>query len=79
MNTSVFQVAIKSRATRAIGQANINAQSLKQAEIPLPPIPVQEDIIAHAEEEHKHIQSVKMMRNLFDQKIKSKIAEVWGE
>lgn len=52
---------------------------LSGIDIPLPSLEVQKQIVAKIGEEKKHIESAKEMTNLFDQKIKSKIAEIWGE
>ena len=49
MNSENFQKGIKQFATRAIGQANINAKSLANYPIPLPPLEVQQEIVAEIE------------------------------
>ncbi len=45
MNTLDFQQGIKGFASRAIGQANINATNLASYEIPLPPLSVQRQVV----------------------------------
>ena len=79
MNTKEFQSGIKQKATRAVGQANINAQSLKQAVVALPSLESQKQIIELAKKEREHIVSAKKLAELFEEKIKLRINEVWGE
>ncbi len=47
--------------------------------IPLPPLEVQQEIVAEIEEEQKHVESSKWLIEINEGKIKDKIAEVWGE
>lgn len=49
MNSVHFQTGIKQFASRAIGQSNINATSLGNYPIPLPPLEVQQEIVAEIE------------------------------
>ncbi len=49
MNSSRFQEGIKSRASRAVNQANISASALAGYEIPLPPLEEQQRIVAEIE------------------------------
>ena len=49
MNSSAFQTGIKQFASRAIGQSNINATSLRNYLLPLPPLEVQREIVAEIE------------------------------
>lgn len=48
-------------------------------EIPLPLLEIQKQIVAKIEEEEKMIGTNKELIKLFEQKIKDKISEVWGE
>ena len=52
---------------------------LKQITIPLPPLPVQQEIVDQIEAEQKIVNSNKKLIEMFEQKIKDKISEVWGE
>lgn len=79
MNTDSFQKGIKLSASRAIGQANINAQSLQQYLIPLPSLEEQNEIVSRIEHEQQLVNASKQLITLYQQKIKNKIAEVWGE
>lgn len=49
MNSARFQKGIKSRASRAVNQANISASALAGYEIPLPPLEDQRRIVAEIE------------------------------
>jgi type I restriction enzyme M protein len=79
MNTPDFQQGIKGYASRAIGQANINASSLASYEIPLPPIEIQRQIVAEIEAERALVESNRKLVEIFEKKIQTKLAEIWGE
>jgi len=64
------------------GAAIQNVASVKvlsEIEIPLPGIKTQNKIVQQLDDEERHIESAKRMIELYEEKIKSKIAEVWGE
>ena len=52
---------------------------LKKIELPLPSIHVQKEIVAQIEAEQQIINANKKLMRIYEQKIKDKIAEVWGE
>jgi restriction endonuclease S subunit len=52
--------------------------NIKKINIPLPPLDVQKEIVARIEEEQKLVDANKKLIELFEGKIKEKIAEVWG-
>ncbi|MBW7909418.1 MAG: N-6 DNA methylase [Kiritimatiellae bacterium] len=79
MNTSEFQRAAKAFASRAIGQANINASNLAMCPIPLPPLAIQRQIVAELEAERKLVEANRELISRMEAKIKAKLAEVWGE
>jgi type I restriction enzyme M protein len=60
-------------------QPKLNQESLNSIKIPLPPLSIQRQIIAQIEQEQKRVQVTKELVEIFEQKIKDKIAEVWGE
>lgn len=62
-----------------INQSNINAKLLSQFKIPLPPLEVQEQIVSKIEEEQKMVESAKWLIETFENKIKERIGEIWGE
>ena len=68
------------KCNKWVGQAGINNTVLsKQIKIPLPPLEVQKEIVAEIEEERKHVESSEWLIEINEEKIKDKIAEVWGE
>jgi len=52
---------------------------LKGIEIPLPLLSIQQEIVSQIEAEQEMVNSNKKLIEIFDQKIKEKITEVWGE
>jgi type I restriction enzyme M protein len=58
---------------------NLNTNQIKHFNIPVPSIQVQKQIITKIENEQKIINANKELITIFENKIKDKIAEVWGE
>ncbi len=56
----------------------VGFEYISKIKVPLPPISIQKDIILCMEEEQKLVDANKKLIELFDGKIKAKIAEVWG-
>ena len=56
-----------------------NLSFIKTLDIPLPPLETQKQIVAQIEEEQKLVEANKRLVEIFDKKVKDKIAEVWGE
>lgn len=56
-----------------------NLSFVKGLKIPLPPLEVQKQIVAQIEEEQRVVEGSRKLMELYQAKIKSKIAEVWGE
>jgi len=52
---------------------------LKQLEIPIPDIETQRQIVAQIEKEQELVNANKQLIEIFEQKIKDRIAKVWGE
>jgi type I restriction enzyme M protein len=65
--------------SNSAGIALINNPDIKSVKIPLPSIEEQTQIVAELEDEQKLIDANKQLIEIFQQKIKSKIAEIWGE
>ncbi len=61
------------------GQPQFNAKAVGQIIFPYPPIEIQREIVAKLETEQQLIDANKKLIEIYQQKIKSKIAEVWGE
>jgi len=68
-----------SSISNSAGVALINNPDIKGVKIPLPPIEIQRKIVAELEAEQQLINANKKLIEIYQQKIKSKIAEVWGE
>jgi len=60
------------------GQPNISQQIIRDFEIPLPPLEIQQHIVTEIEGYQKEIGEYKAMIKQKEQKIKDKINEVWG-
>jgi len=58
---------------------SISRDDIKRIKIPLPPLEIQEQIVAKIEEEQKMVESAKWLIEVFENKIKERIGEVWGE
>ena len=56
-----------------------NLSFIREQKIPLPPLEVQKQIVAKIEEEQKLVEANKKLIEIFEQKIKERIAKVWGE
>ncbi|HCL56672.1 MAG TPA: N-6 DNA methylase [Spirochaetia bacterium] len=79
----LFQVAskFKSELERLSGKTSfgfVSVGSLKQIKIPLPPLEVQEQIVAEIEAEQRAIDECKKLIEKMEKKIEAKIGEVWG-
>lgn len=68
-----------SRANTTTNISNLNWSDLQEFTIPLPSIEIQHEIVTELEAEQKLIDANKKLIEIYQQKIKSKIAEVWGE
>ncbi len=60
-------------------RSGLNIPIIKTIKIPLPPLEVQKQIVAQIEEEQKLIEANKKLIEIFEGKIKAKIAEMWGD
>lgn len=78
LNSNRFEQAAISNAS-GIAQKNMSTEWLKKYAIPLPPLETQKQIVAEFAEEQKIAAANKKLIDLYQAKIKSKLAEVWGE
>lgn len=62
-----------------VAQSNLSLAQVSNFKIPLPPIETQREIVAELEAEQQLINANKKLIEIYQQKIKSKIAEVWSE
>ena len=60
------------------GQPSISQTTVYERSIPLPPMEVQKKIVSRIGEEMAAVEQNKRLIEIFQQKIKDKIAEVWG-
>jgi len=60
-------------------QPNVSQNIIKSMQIPCPPLQIQDQIVTRIENEQKAINANKELIIIYENKIKDKIAEVWGE
>ncbi|MCA6408353.1 MAG: restriction endonuclease subunit S, partial [Cytophagales bacterium] len=63
---------------RGGNQSNLNAKLIKELKICLPPKDIQQQIVTQIEKEQVLINANKQLIEIFEQKIKDRIAKVWG-
>lgn len=63
---------------RGGNQSNLNSKLIKELKITLPPLETQRRIVAQIEKEQELVNANKQLIALFEQKIKDRIARVWG-
>lgn len=61
------------------GQPQFNAKAISEINIPVPPLNEQERIVEAINVERESVKSAKNLIEIQEQKIKNKIAEVWGD
>ncbi|MDP4200455.1 MAG: N-6 DNA methylase [Bacteroidota bacterium] len=79
MNLDWWQKQLKTKASRAIGQANISASLLAKESIYLPPLAEQQTIVARLEQERAEMEMLKGLVARMEGKIKARVAGLWGE
>jgi len=75
----LYQHLRKISDSRGGNQSNLNAKLIKELKIAVPPIDAQKQIVAEIENEEKLVNANKELIQIFEQKIKDRIAKVWGE
>jgi type I restriction enzyme M protein len=78
LSSELIYKAFKLLATGGVVQ-NLNSEKVRKVKIPLPPIETQKEIVSRIEEEQKLVDSNKQLIEIFENKIKDKISEVWGK
>jgi type I restriction enzyme M protein len=58
---------------------NVSLQSMRTFNISLPSIEIQQKIVTQIEKEKELLNANKQLMRIFEQKIKDRIAKVWGE
>lgn len=61
------------------GQPQFNGNVIIRLKIPIPPLDIQTQIVIQVEQEQKLVNANKKLIEIFEQKIKDKVSEVWGE
>lgn len=61
------------------GQPQFNGNAVVKIKLPLPSIKIQKQIVLNIEKEMELVNSNKQLIEIFEQKIKDRIAKVWGE
>ena len=79
MKSEKFISDARKYAQRAVNQASIKTSDLRQLDIPTPSIEQQTEIVCKISEEVSIVEQNKRLIEIFQKKIKDKIAEVWGE
>jgi len=64
---------------QGLGVRGVTRDFLKKMQIPLPPLSTQKEIVAQIEAEQKMVNVNKKLIEIYEQKVKDKIGEVWGE
>jgi type I restriction enzyme M protein len=77
-NPKFFYYALSNLEIKSLGYSR-HYKELKEQKIPLPPLEIQKQIVLQIEEEQKAVDACKKLIEINEQKIKSKISEVWGE
>lgn len=70
---------MKASGGRGLAMIHLTKAGFEKTLVPLPPIEVQREIVAELEAEQKLVNANKELIEIYQQKIKTKIAEVWGE
>ena len=65
------------KVATGIAQKTVSLKSLRQFQIPLPPIETQNEIVAQIEKEQALVNANKALIEIYEQKIKNRIAKVW--
>ncbi len=77
VETYINQIDISKHVTGA-AQPKLNQAHLNEIQIPIPPTEEQKEIVTAIDEEIQIVESNKKLIQLFEAKIKNKIAQVWG-
>jgi len=67
------------KLAQGLGVRGITRKDFGNTEIPLPSLEIQTQLVFQIEQEQEIVEANKKLIQLFEQKIKDKIAEVWGE
>jgi type I restriction enzyme, S subunit len=79
MNSEFGKAKIASQVDGTTSVAALYQKNYLAIEIPLPPPAIQKQIVLELETERKLVESNRELAARFDQKLQSKLAEIWGE
>jgi len=79
VTTNEFRKAGKQHMTGTGGLQRVPTSFVADYMIPCPRLRDQEEVLKAIEMEQNHIESLTQLINVYEQKIKNKIAKVWGE
>ncbi|MBC7472279.1 MAG: restriction endonuclease subunit S, partial [candidate division SR1 bacterium] len=65
--------------TQGVGIPKLALERISSLQIPLPPLPIQNEIVARIEHERALVDSSKQLIAIYEAKIKSVIAKVWAD
>lgn len=77
--TEHFRKQLFANSSGGVRQSNISNKGIESISIPFPPIETQRQIVAQIEKEQALVNANKQLIEIFEQKIKYRIAKVWGE
>ena len=78
LGSEFVQAQFKQAATGGV-VLNLNSEVVRKVKIPLPPIDVQRSIAGQLEQELSMVETNAQLCKIFEEKIKDRIAKVWGE
>jgi type I restriction enzyme M protein len=76
--TDNFRKQLFANSSGGVRQSNISNKGIESILIPLPPIEIQSKIVAKIQNEMNLVNGSKELVEIFGQKIKDRIAKVWG-
>ena len=79
MESDTFQSALHNFTYGSAIKNVASVSVLKQIKIPVPDLQIQKRIIEQLEEEHQLVNANKRLLETFEQKIRDRITQVWGE
>lgn len=78
-NSENFRKQMFANSSGGVRQSNISNKGIESIKIPLPDIKTQQQIVVQIEKEQEFVNANKQLIEIFEQKIKDRIAKVWGE
>ncbi len=69
----------KIKMTGTGGLQRVPTSHVSDFKIPLPPLSIQREIVAKIEAERVLVEANRKLADIFEKKIQSKLAEIWGE